>query len=176
MGKKSTNPNAPQKEYANGDTTKGAAFRPSITYDQALEMLVHDAYRRRLTSVLTAKKPSGNKKYNSDPWACYSGKTGQEYDLDGHQVWRVMRSQGCWFLAKHAGAYNEFEFWHISNPPGKTNAIESVNNPGSTVPMNAPIVTNSTPLPSQTAQQSVPVVTTTSNTPTVVKDSWEDDL
>ena len=176
---KSTNPNAPQKEYKNAVVTQGAAFRDSITYDQALAKLPHQSYKTKLATVLGRKVTTGNSKpYNSNPWTAYSsgGQKGKECDLDGGQVWRAMRFAGCWFLGFHVGGYNQFMFWHISNPPGKTKELTSINNTGTTVDMDAPVVTNTTLVPSvNNTTTSVPVVTSATAEKDIPKDldDWE---
>lgn len=160
---KSTNANAPQTEYKNAVTTQGAAFRASVTYDQAVAKLPHQSYKTKLATVLGRKVTSSNSKpFNSNPWSAYSsaGQKGKECDLDGGQVWRAMRFSGSWFLAKHVGANNQFEFWHISNPPGKTKELASINDAGTTVSMDAPVVTSTALVPSvNNTTASVPVVT-----------------
>lgn len=116
---KSTNTNAPQTDYTNCIDKWGAAFRDSVTCDQVRQKLQHATYIDRFNAIIS-KKPkrgAGNKDFQTDPWSAYAaaGKTGREWDLDGGKVWRLIRFTGCWFLARHTGGFNDFEYWHIGD-------------------------------------------------------------
>ena len=136
MGKP-TNPNCPA--YLDGNPT-GAGYKPSITVKEALQEV-------KTSSVGEALKNSGVKftkifceiiidkkhkrgTFNSNPWTNTSlkGQKAQEYTVES-TIWRIMslakqQGQGSyWFLGKHRGAYNEFDFWHISNPESLKKAV-----------------------------------------------------
>jgi hypothetical protein len=171
----STNANAPQKEYGNANKETGAAFRPSITYDQALMKLNYECFQERLKTVLGRKPSEGaSKPFHSDPWSAHSSRPhkGKEFDLARDNGWRAIYFNQSWFLAKHKGAYNDFEFWHISNPPAPTMALPSISSVGASVGMNAAPVTTTAWVDSiSDDESSVPVVTLTSKT----EKGWDDE-
>jgi hypothetical protein len=146
---KSTNTNAPQTDYTNCIDKWGAAFRDSITCDQVRQKLQHATYIDRFNAIIS-KKPkrgAGNKDFQTDPWSAYAaaGKTGREWDLDGGKVWRLIRFTGCWFLARHTGGFNDFEYWHIGDVSSGSATCYDTKNPATTPPM--PALTQPTPIP-----------------------------
>jgi hypothetical protein len=72
---KSTNRNAPSKEYKNASVDKGAAFRASITFEDALNKLVHATYKGKLENLRgksSRNLPKPRSAFYSDPWPAYA--------------------------------------------------------------------------------------------------------
>ncbi len=161
-----------------GDAARiGAAFRPSLTLAAALEKL-ELAYRPELSalSVAATRRAKSSKPFNSNPWTGYraSGK-GKEWKIEP-QLWRLIHYNGAYFLAKHLGANNGFEFWHIEDWPTGEPAIATINADAPIVLPSAPLLTTPTVLPAINTA-TAPVVTLHMSggaPPAELPDNWED--
>jgi hypothetical protein len=181
----STNKNAPRAEYEPAVTNCGAAYRPSITFAQATTLLGNNpVLEARLRKCLTTRpKESNATQFTTDPWSACRAKGWEngrwERRVDRTVGWRAVRFDGAWFLAKHVtGGNDRFEFWHISDPPGKCESLPSIGAVGSTVPMKAPVVTTTTPLTSVNMTGTVPVIAKVSEQSTTGQapsgtDAWD---
>ncbi len=149
---KPTNPNAPQNEkiYANmpkDRQPKAAAFRPSVSFAAALNK-VPDTARAKMQSI---RPKSKSKQFNSNPWTAFSsGTKGKEYDIDGGIVWRAIKYANAWFLAKHVGANNDFEFWHVLDWPTENPVLPAIAGPAPTITLPVPSLVPTVLLPSIT--------------------------
>ena len=158
----------------------GAAFRPSLTLDEALNKL--DLVHRPVLSGWTVaedRRKATKKPFNSNPWTGRGSTTkGTEWKIEP-QVWRLISHNGYYFLAKHKGANNGFEFWHIKDWPSGAPTVASITDPSTPVTMpSGPALTtrvrgtsigSSSVTGTTTVVMHMPAAASTTTTP----DDWE---
>jgi len=125
-----TNSNAPDNiEYSEKTKAQAAAFRPSISREEAGNMLVASHLVKTLNEKIEAKKRKTWSLFNSNPWSGLSSRTKgrefrlcdnpPEFRLCDNPPWRLIHFGKEHFLAKHIGDQNDFEYWHIKPPEEK---------------------------------------------------------